>query len=29
MIARQLNGVLPKPGAFSANDAAILTLADA
>src|SRR5436190_3503628 len=28
MIARQLNGVLPKPAAFSANDTAILTLAD-
>src|SRR3954465_3087081 len=27
MIARQLNGVLPKPAAFSANDTAILTLA--
>ena len=28
MIARQLNGVLPKPAAFSANDTAILMLAD-
>ena len=28
MIARQLNGVLPKPAAFSANDTAVLTLAD-
>ena len=28
MIARQLNGVLPKPAAFSTNDTAILTLAD-
>jgi methionyl-tRNA synthetase len=28
MIARQLNGVLPKPAVFSANDTAILTLAD-
>src|SRR6266852_1226434 len=29
MIARQLGGVLPKPGAFSANDKAILAQADA
>jgi methionyl-tRNA synthetase len=29
MIARQLGGVLPKPGAFSAPDSAILTAADA
>src|SRR5436190_17655894 len=28
MVARQLNGVLPKPAAFSANDTAILTQAD-
>jgi methionyl-tRNA synthetase len=28
MIARQLNGVLPKPAAFSASDTAMLTLAD-
>ena len=29
MIGKQLNGVLPKPGAFSANDKTILAAADA
>jgi methionyl-tRNA synthetase len=29
MVARNLGGVLPKPGAFSANDRAILAAADA
>ncbi len=29
MIARQLNGVLPQPGAFSDNDTALLAAADA
>jgi len=29
MIGKQLNGVLPKPGAFSANDKTILNAADA
>ena len=28
MIGKQLGGILPKPGAFSANDQAILTAAD-
>src|SRR6476620_1155111 len=28
MVARQLNGILHKPAAFSANDTAVLTLAD-
>src|SRR5207253_7201759 len=29
MVARQLNGVLPQPGAFSKNDKAMLAAADA
>jgi methionyl-tRNA synthetase len=29
MVARQLDGVLPKPGAFSQNDSAMLAVADA